>query len=74
MATLADKQAELVEISAAITAVRLGQSYSQGDRQLTRADLATLIEDRGRVAREIREMEAAAAGVKNPGVLTAQWS
>lgn len=72
--TVADKEAELAALNAAIAAVRLGQSYTQGDRQLTRVDLDTLEASRARCARELRELMAAAAGVKNPGVLTAQWS
>jgi hypothetical protein len=72
--TVADKEAELAALNAAIAAVRLGQSYSQGDRQLTRADLDKLEASRSRCARELRELVAAAAGAKNPGVLTATWT
>lgn len=68
-ATVASKEAELERLNAAIDAVRLGVSYTQGDRSLTRVDLPKLEESRARVARELRELRAAAAGCSNPAAI-----
>ena len=73
MATLAEKQTELAEAKAALSAARLAQGYGQGDRSLQRAPLKDLIADVGRLAREVDELTAAAAGARNPSVLTARF-
>jgi hypothetical protein len=43
----------LVEVQAALTAVRLNQSYRLGDRQVTRADYAALVADETRLLNQL---------------------
>ena len=73
MATLAEKQAELVLAKDALNAARLAQSYGQGDRNLQRANLADLEAHVARIAREVDELTASAAGAYNPIFSTAKW-
>ncbi len=73
MATLAEKQAELALAKDALNAARLAQSYGQGDRSLQRANLATLEEHVARIQRDIEALTAAAAGARNPMILTAAY-
>ena len=55
--TLADKQAQLAEVSAAISAIMNGaQSYRLGDRQVSRADLATLEMREKRLERDVARL------------------
>ena len=74
MATLAAKQAELVLAKDALNAARLAQSYGQGDRSLQRANLAILEQHCSRIAREIDELTALAAGARNPLFVSASWN
>lgn len=73
MATLAEKQAELVLAKDALNAARLAQSYGQGDRSLQRANLTSLEEHVSRIQRDIDALTAAAAGAYNPLAMTATW-
>lgn len=73
MATLADKQAELVLAKDALNAARLAQSYGQGDRSLQRANLADLESHVARIQRDIDALTAVAAGAYNPIFSTAKW-
>lgn len=74
MATLAAKQAELVLAKDALNAARLAQSYGQGDRSLQRANLTELEKHVSRIAREIDELTASAAGAASPNTITASWN
>lgn len=74
MATLSEKQAELTEAKNALAAARKVAAYSQGDRQQTRQQLETLEANVARVAREVDELTAAAAGASNPILVTPTWS
>lgn len=74
MTTLAAIQTEIAEVRAALSAAYKAQSYGQGDRSLTRANILDL---EGRLSRLIRtetELTAHAAGAKNAGVVTPRWS
>lgn len=73
MATLAEKQAELVLAKDALNAARLAQSYGQGDRSLQRASLKDLESHVSRIAREVDELAAVAAGARNPLFVTASY-
>lgn len=73
MATLAEKQAELVVAKDALNAARFAQSYGQGDRSLQRANLATLEAHVSRIAREVDELTAAGLGARTPFAVTATW-
>lgn len=73
MATLSEKQAELVLAKDALNAARLAQSYDQGDRSVERASLADLELHVARVAREVDELTAAAAGATSTLFVTAGW-
>lgn len=74
MATLAEKQAELVVAKDALNAARFAVGYSQGDRSLQRARVAELEQHVARIAREIRELTAYSQGADNPMVVTASWT
>jgi len=55
---LAEKEAELAEVKAAISAVLSGsQSYKIGTRSLERADLKTLRDMKKELEEEIRSLE-----------------
>ena len=71
--TLAQAQTELANAKAALEAARLSQSYTQGDKQTTRATIEALTRDVTRLARQVRELTAAGAGADNPGILTPSW-
>lgn len=73
MATLAEKQAELVLAKDALNAARLAQSYGQGDRSLQRANLADLEAHVARIQRDIDSLTAANAGAYNPLFSVARW-
>jgi hypothetical protein len=73
VATLAEKQAELVEAKAALAAARLAQSYGQGDRSLQRAALISLESHVARIHRDIDALQAASLGARNPTVSTASY-
>lgn len=70
---LATKEAELVKAKAALAAARLAVQYTQGDKQVARATVETLRTDVAALAREVRELTAAAAGSAAPLVLTPKW-
>ena len=72
--TIPELEAELAEVDAAIKAARTGSSYAIGGRSLTRQDLPSLHQDRARLRREIRELEAAAAGAEAPMSRIATWN
>lgn len=74
VATLAEKQAELVLAKDALNAARLAQSYGQGDRSLQRANLATLEEHCARIQRDIDSLTAIANGARTPMFLTASYN
>lgn len=73
MATLSEKQAELVLAKDALNAARLAQSYGHGDRSLQRANLADLELHVARIAREVDELTAAGAGAVSTLFVTAGW-
>ena len=63
----------LAEVDAAISAARTGQSYSIGNRTLTRQDLPNLRAERTQIARDLKRTEAALEGVRDPNVAIATW-
>jgi hypothetical protein len=71
--TLAAKQAELAQARSALEAARYAVSYGQGDRSVTRARLPELEQHVARLAREVRELQAAAAGATSPQMITPSW-
>jgi len=74
MATLAEKQAELTAAKNALDAATKVASYAQGDRQQTRQQITDLERRVSRIAREIDELTAAAAGADNPIIITPSWT
>ena len=64
---------QLGEIDAAIKAARLGSSYAIGGRSVTRQDLVTLQDERTRIIRSLRQLEAVRKGASSPGEATATW-
>lgn len=66
-------RAHLDELNKAIRACLTGQSYSIGGRTLTRVDLPTLRNERTRVVRDLRTLEAVNKGASSPGEATATW-
>jgi chromosome segregation ATPase len=74
MATLSEKQAELTAAKAALAAAEKVAAYTQGDRQQTRQGLRDLETRVARIAREVDELTAAAAGANNPMMITPTWT
>ena len=74
MATLAEKQTELTAAKLALGAAEKVAAYSQGDRQQTRQGLRDLEARVARIAREVDELTAAAAGANNPMFITPTWT
>lgn len=71
--TLAEKQAELAQAKAALSAARLSTGYTQGDRSLQRASIPELEAHVARLAREVRELETVAAGGRQSGSVGVTW-
>jgi hypothetical protein len=71
--TLAEVQTDLAAARAALDAARRSVSYSQGDRQVTRAPLVALRQEVARLERREAELLAAAGGATNAGIITASW-
>ena len=63
----------LDELNKAIRAALTGSSYSIGGRTLTRVDLPTLRNERTRVIRDLRTLEAVNKGAESPAEATATW-
>lgn len=73
--TLAAAQAELDRwLKASQTIGDGAQSYSIGDRTLTRADLAQVQRQITYWQREVRRFKAAATGARGPGHKVAVWN
>lgn len=73
MTTLADKQAQLANLTAAYDAARFALSYGQGDRTVARQRISDLAVEIARVSREVRELTAAGANANNPMIITPSW-
>jgi len=54
-------------------AISGGQSYSIGDRSLTRANLSEVTERIGYYQRLVESFRAAALGAGSPGIRVAKW-
>ena len=74
MATLAQIEADITRVRAALSAARLAIAYNQGDRSLQRASIADLTADLSLLTREKAELSAAAAGAENPFTVTSRWT
>ena len=70
---VAELQAQLLRLDAAIDAARSASSYSIGGRSLQRQELATLQNERTLLVRQIRQAEAALEGARSPGEAVASW-
>lgn len=72
--TLAEVQANIASLRVNITAAEAALSYGKGDKQLTRQTLASLQRQLNGYLRHERELNAAASGANNAGIVTASWS
>jgi len=73
VATLSEKVAELEQAKADLAAASLATSYSQGDRQVARANITELRRRVAALSREVNELTACGQSANNPLILTASW-
>ena len=72
--TLAEVQANITALRLNIIAAESALSYGKGDKQLTRQALTSMQRQLNGYLRHERELNAAASGANNAGVVTAAWS
>jgi len=71
--TLSDVDTDLADARAALKKAEVAVAYSQGDRQVTRANLDRLQRRVNSLEREWAERTAAANGAANPMIITPKW-
>lgn len=72
--TLDEKRAELAQAKEDLAAASRFVSMGQGDKSLQRASLPSLENRVARLAREVRDLEAAAYGTRSSGTAVASWN
>ena len=71
--TLAQAEAKLQEYLDAESKILLGQSYTIGNRQMTRADLSKVISERENWQRKVSELTNAASGKGRSRTICPGW-
>lgn len=73
LGTVSDLRHQLEQVDKALEAARQGESYSVDGTSFTRQSLEALRDERTRIVRSLRQVEAALEGARNPGVQIASW-